>query len=414
MNSGNTAFVLICACLVMIMTPGLAFFYGGLGRRKNVLNTMMMSLFIMGLASVLWVAFGYSVSFCGDHGGVIGTMHQAFMHDMFKGTSNYAPSIPKMAYVVFQMMFAMITPALITGAVAGRMNFKAIFFFILFWLILVYFPLAHMVWGAGGLIGSKLHALDFAGGDVVHISSGFSGLLLALMIGRRQGYNRVSYRTHNIPFVVLGAALLWFGWYGFNAGSALGANGLAAHAFVTTNTAAATCMMVWMLIDVIVSGKPTVVGASTGAVLGLVAITPSAGYVPVWASFIIGGAAAPISYFMISYVKPKLGYDDALDAFGCHGVGGIWGGVATGLFASKAINPAVKWNGLFLGGGSHLLLMQIAGIALTIAVAVVGTFIIAKILSLFMPLRVSKEDERRGLDETQHGEKAYPAFTGMD
>ena len=363
MNAGNTAFVLICACLVMIMTPGLAFFYGGLGRRKNVLNTMMMSLFIMGMASVLWIAFGYSVSFCGDHGGVIGTMHQAFMHDMFKGTSNYAPSIPKMAYVVFQMMFAMITPALITGAVAGRMNFKAIFFFILFWLILVYFPLAHMVWGAGGLIGSKLHALDFAGGDVVHISSGFSGLLLALMIGRRQGYNRVSYHTHNIPFVVLGAALLWFGWYGFN-GAAAKDTGTLASIFLTTTLAPAIATVVTMIFTWVKDGKPDVSMSLNASLAGLVAITASCDCTDALGSIIIGIVSGILVVLAVEFIDKKLFIDDPVGACAVHLANGIWGTFAVGLFSTGANGVA---KGLFYGGGFKQLGIQAIGfLAITV------------------------------------------------
>lgn len=413
MNSGDTAFIIISAALVMIMTPGLAFFYGGMGRRKNVLNTMMSSFFIMGLAGVLWIAFGYSLSFSGDHLGIIGSFKNAFMIGLDHGVSEYAPTIPPYAYVAFQMMFAVITPALITGAVAGRMNFKALFFFILIWSVIVYYPLAHMVWGHGGFLGETLGSIDFAGGNVVHISSGVSGLVLALMVGKRRGYESVAYRTHNIPFVLLGAALLWFGWYGFNAGSALSAGQLASHAFLTTNTSAAVAMLMWMFIDMWKTGKPTAVGAATGAVLGLVAITPGAGFVPVWASFIIGAVVSPLCYFMISVVKHRFGYDDALDAFGCHGIGGIWGGIAAGLFAKSSINPVARWNGLVFGD-FHLFRAQLIAIGITIVIAVVGTFICGKIVSLFIPLRVSETDEKRGLDITQHGEEAYPSFNGLD
>lgn len=413
MSRADTAFVLISAALVMIMTPGLAFFYGGMGRRKNVVNTMMMSIFIMGIAGVMWITFGYSLSFSGDNFGVIGNFHQAFLNGLDHGLSEYAGTIPPYAYVAFQMMFSIITAALITGAVAGRMNFKALFLFMIFWLIVVYYPLAHMVWGHGGFLGETLGAVDFAGGNVVHISSGVSGLILALMVGKRRGYDYMSYRPHNIPFIILGAVLLWFGWYGFNAGSALTAGQLASHAFLTTNTSTATAMVVWMLIDFFKQGKPTSIGAATGAVLGLIAITPGAGFVPVWASFIIGAVVSPLSYFMISYVKKRLGYDDALDAFGCHGIGGIWGGIATGLFAKSSINPVARWDGLFFGD-TELFKAQLLSIAVTIGVAVVGTFICAKFVSFFTPLRVSEEDEKHGLDVTQHGEEAYPSFNGLD
>ena len=347
MNTGDTTFILFCSTLVFFMTPGLAFFYGGLVRRKNVLNTMMSSLFIMGLSSALWILVGYSLSFSGDHGHIIGDFTNAFLRGIgMNDLSQYSETIPALVFVGFQMMFAIITPALITGSVAGRMRFKALFIFILLWLFVVYYPLAHMVWGKGGFLGEVLGSVDFAGGNVVHISSGVSGLVLSLLLGSRRGYKKQAYATHNIPFIILGATILWFGWFGFNAGSALAANGLAAHAFMTTGTSAAFALLSWMAVDVIVTGKPTVIGASTGAVLGLVAITPGAGFVPLWASIIIGICVSPICYFTMSVVKAKFGYDDALDAFGCHGVGGIWGGLATGLFAHQSINSNLRWNGL--------------------------------------------------------------------
>ena len=412
MNTGDTGFMLIASALVMFMTPGLAFFYGGLVRRKNVLNTMMSSLFIMGLASVMWIVFGYSLSFSGD-GSFIGNFKQVMLNGMGQGIGDYSDTLPAYVFVAFQMMFSIITPALITGSVAGRMKFKSLFLFIALWLVVVYYPLAHMVWGHGGFLGEGLGSVDFAGGNVVHISSGVSGLVLALLLGKRRGYEHNSYRIHNIPFVVLGAAILYFGWFGFNAGSALGANGLAAHAFITTNTSCAAAMLSWMLIDVFVEGKPTVVGASTGLVLGLVAITPGAGFVPIWASIIIGALVSPICYFMMSYVKRKIGYDDALDAFGCHGIGGVWGGIATGIFANKSVNDVVRWNGLIYGE-TGLFVAQIESIVITIVIAIVGTLICAGIVRLFTPLRVSEKDERIGLDRSQHGEDAYPTFNGLD
>ena len=411
-NTGDTAFVLIAAAMVLFMTPGLALFYGGMVQRKNVLNTMMSSLFIMGLASAMWVLVGYSLSFSGNTGGIIGDLKQFALMGVGQEPGAYSQTIPGYAFVAFQMMFAVITPALITGSVAGRMNFKALFIFIALWSLVVYYPLAHMVWGTDGIL-AKLGAVDFAGGNVVHISSGVSGLVLAIMLGKRNGYEKVSYRTHNVPFIMLGAAILWFGWFGFNAGSALGANGLASHAFMTTNTSAAFAMLSWMVIDMIKDGKPTIVGASTGAVLGLVAITPGAGFVPVWASIIIGIVVSPICYFTMSVVKQKFGYDDALDAFGCHGIGGIWGGIATGLFADKSINNVARWDGL-VHGDFHLFGAQIVSILVTITVAVVGTFVVTSIVKLFIPIRVSEADERVGLDKTQHGESAYPAFNGLD
>ena len=413
MNNGDIAFILIASALVLFMTPGLAFFYGGLVRRKNVLNTMMSSFFIMGVASAMWVLIGYSLSFGGNLGGIIGTLKWFGLNGVGGEAGPYAATIPHLAFVAFQMMFAIITPALITGSVAGRMNFKALFIFVPLWSIIVYYPMAHMVWGEGGLLGAVLGAVDFAGGNVVHIASGVSGLVLAIMVGKRHGFNKVSYRIHNIPFVLLGASILWFGWFGFNAGSALGANELAVHAFMTTNTSAAFAMLSWMVIDIIKEGKPTVVGACTGAVLGLVAITPGAGFVPIWASIIIGLLVSPICYFTMSTVKKRFGYDDALDAFGCHGVGGIWGGIATGIFASRSVNEVAKWDGLIFGD-YHLFVAQLISIVVTIIVAAVGTFVCASLIKLFVPLRVSDEDEKRGLDITQHGENAYPTFNGLD
>ena len=413
LNSGDTGFMMIATAFVFFMTPGLAFFYGGLVRRKNVLNTMLSSFFIMGLASLMWVLVGYSLSFSGNCGGVIGNLKSFCMNNVGWEPGAYADGIPALLFAAFQMMFAIITPALITGSVAGRMKFKALFAFIALWLLVVYFPMAHMVWGKGGLLGEVLGSVDFAGGNVVHISSGVSGLVLSLMLGKRRGYEKTAYRTHNIPFVLLGASILWFGWFGFNAGSALGANGLAVHAFMTTNTSAACAMLSWMAIDMIRDGKPTVIGACTGAVLGLVAITPGAGFVPLWSAIIIGIVVSPICYFMMTVVKKRFGYDDALDAFGCHGVGGIWGGIATGIFAQKSINGVARWDGLIYGD-YHLFLAQIISIVATIAVAIVGTLICASVVKLFTPLRVSEHDERMGLDESQHGESAYPSFNGLD
>lgn len=412
-NAGDTAFIIIASAMVMFMTPGLSFFYGGLVRRKNVLNTMMSSLFIMGLSSALWVLAGYSLSFGNDHGGVIGSFHWFCLNGVGQGAGPYSDTIPHLVFAVFQMMFALITPALITGAVAGRMRFKALFLFITLWLFVVYYPLAHMVWGKGGFLGEILGSVDFAGGNVVHISSGISGLVLCILLGKRKGYEKTAYRIHNIPFVVLGASVLWFGWFGFNAGSALGANGLAAHAFVTTNTSAAFAMLSWMLIDVIVQGKPTVVGASTGAVLGLVAITPGAGFVPIWSSILIGIIVSPICYFTMSKVKKHFGYDDALDAFGCHGIGGIWGGIATGIFGKSSINPVARWYGL-LYGDTRLFTAQFVSVVITIAIAVAGTLICAGLVRIVTPLRVTDTDEKTGLDLSQHGESAYPSFNGLD
>ena len=412
MNTGNTAFMMICTALVFFMTPGLAFFYGGLVRRKNVCNTMMACVAIMGLSVLLWTMFGYSLSFGGNHAGIIGDFHWAFLNDVGWEAGPYADTIPHLVFAAFQMMFAMITPALITGAVVGRMRFKALFAFIALWSFLVYYPMAHMVWGEGGFLAA-IGSVDFAGGNVVHISSGVSALVLATYLGRRKGYEKTSYRIHNISFVVLGASLLWFGWFGFNAGSALAADGLAAHAFMTSAISSAAALVSWMLIDVIKDGKPTLVGASTGLVVGLVAITPGAGFVPIWSSYIIGTLVSPICYFTMNFIKHKLKIDDALDAFGCHGIGGVWGGIATGLFAKTSINSVARWDGLVFGN-VHLFVAQVLSIIITAAVAVVGTLICIGIIRIFTPLRVDQKEEALGLDISQHGENAYPSFNGFD
>ena len=412
MNAGDTGFMLICTAFVFFMTPGLAFFYGGLVRRKNVVNTMMACGAIMGLSVVMWTLFGYSLAFGGNHGGIIGDFRWFALNGVGWEPGPYADTIPHLVFVAFQMMFAMITPALITGAVVGRMRFKALFFFIAIWSLIVYYPMAHMVWGDGGFLAA-IGSVDFAGGNVVHISSGVSALVLAIYLGQRRGYAKATYRTHNIPFVFLGAAMLWFGWFGFNAGSALKADGLAAHAFMTSSISSACALLTWMLIEVIREGKPTLVGASTGLVIGLVAITPGAGFVPVWASFIIGILVSPICYFTVILLKQKLKIDDALDAFGCHGIGGIWGGIATGLFGKTSINSVAKWDGLVFGD-YRLFLAQVLSIVITIAVAIVGTLICIGIVRIFTPLRVDPKEELVGLDASQHGENAYPSFNGFD
>ena len=412
MNAGDTGFMLICTAFVFFMTPGLAFFYGGLVRRKNVVNTMMACGAIMGLSVVMWTLFGYSLAFGGNHGGIIGDLRWFALNGVGWEPGPYADTIPHLVFVAFQMMFAMITPALITGAVVGRMRFKALFFFVAIWSLIVYYPMAHMVWGDGGFLAA-IGSVDFAGGNVVHISSGVSALVLAIYLGQRRGYAKATYRTHNIPFVFLGSAMLWFGWFGFNAGSALKADGLAAHAFMTSSISSACALLTWMLIEVIREGKPTLVDASTGLVIGLVAITPGAGFVPVWASFIIGILVSPICYFTVILLKQKLKIDDALDAFGCHGIGGIWGGIATGLFGKSSINSVAKWDGLVFGD-YRLFLAQVLSIVITIAVAIVGTLICIGIVRIFTPLRVDPKEELVGLDASQHGENAYPSFNGFD
>ncbi|MBB6715366.1 ammonium transporter [Clostridium gasigenes] len=412
-NSGDSAFMLISAALVFLMTPALAFFYGGMSGRKNVLNTIFTSFVMCGISSVLWIVIGYSLSFGKDIHGIIGGFNYLFFNNVSVDPNVvYASTIPETLFATFQMMFSIVAPALITGALVGRMKFSSLLMFITSWLFLVYYPLTHMVWGDGGLIRA-LGAVDFAGGNVVHISSGITGLVVCIMIGKRRGHGMVSYKPHNIPFVVLGAGLLWFGWFGFNSGSALGSGTLAITAFLTTNTSAAAGLLSWILIEKIKNGKPTLLGAATGAVVGLVAITPAAGFVPIWASLIIGALVSPICFFFMTTVKKKFGYDDALDAFGCHGIGGIWGGIATGLFANTSINPSLQGNGLFYGD-TKLFVAQIISIVITIAITASMSFIIMSIIKLFMDVRVSKFDEANGLDLSEHDESAYPAYIGLD
>lgn len=411
MDHGDFSWMLICSALVFIMTPGLAFFYGGLVKRKNVVNTIMSSAIMMGVGSILWVLIGFSLSFSGDIGGVIGNLNWFGLNfDTLADTTHPYPNT--LVFAIFQMMFAIIAPALITGAVAERMKFTSLVIFVALWSIIVYYPLAHMVWGGGFLF--QIGSVDFAGGNVVHISSGVSALVLSFLLGKRRHLGKAPYHPHNVPFVFLGAALLWFGWFGFNGGSALAANELAAHAFMTTNTAAASALLSWILIEVIKNGKPTLVGTSTGLVIGLVAITPGAGFVPIWAAIIIGALVSPICYYFINVIKPKFGYDDALDVFGCHGIGGIWGGIATGIFANTKINASAPFNGLVYGDAT-LLVRQLAAIVITIIIAIVGTIIAAKVASLITKgIKVSNKDEMIGLDVSEHGETAYPAFNGMD
>ncbi len=414
MDSGNIGFVMICAAFVFFMTPGLSCFYGGLVRRKNAVNTMFTSVITIATGIVMWMLIGYSLSFGPDHGGVIGD----FSWFGLEGVSLTEPyvegqQIPNMVFCLFQMMFAVITPALITGSVAGRMKFKSLFVFLILWSVVVYYPMAHMVWADGGFL-AKIGSIDFAGGNVVHISSGITALTLCILLGKRYDYKRANYKIHNTPMVALGAFILLFGWFGFNAGSALAADGLAAHAFATTAVSSAAAMLSWMFCDMIVNKKPTFVGACTGMVAGLVGITPGAGFVPIWAALIIGLTTSPICFFMISWVKEKFGYDDALDAFGCHGVGGIWGGICTGLFCKVSINDIGQGNGLFFGD-TKLFLMQLASIGVTIVVSVAGTLICYGITRLLTgKIRVTEREERIGLDRSQHGENAYPSFNGLD
>ena len=401
-DTGDTAWVLISAALVFIMTPGLAFFYGGMVRSKNVLSTIMHSFFIVAMISVEWVLIGYAMTFGSDIGGFIGSLDKVGltgvgMQVMANGT------IPELAFVAFQCMFAIITPALITGAFAERMKFGAFVVFILLWAILIYNPMAHWVWGGGFL--AKLGALDFAGGLVIHILSGVSGLTVCILLGKRRGYGKVPMLPHHLPMTVLGAALLWFGWFGFNAGSALGANGLAANAFVTTQAAAAMATVSWVACEWMHHGKPTILGAASGCVAGLVAITPAAGFVAPLPAVIIGLIGGIVCYFAVAVVKEKFGYDDSLDAFGVHGIGGTWGAVATGLWCSTEINPAGA-DGLFYGSADTLI-AQLISIVVAYVLAIVGSYILFKVVSCFMQVRANENEEVSGIDISEHGERAY-------
>jgi Amt family ammonium transporter len=407
MNTGDTAWVLISSALVLGMTiPGLAFFYGGLVRRKNVLSILMQCFIITCVISLQWVLFGYSLAFGPDTGlGIIGSLKWAGLN--FVGgqpNADYAATIPHQVFMIFQAMFAIITPALIIGAFAERMKFSAFLIFTVLWATLVYDPLAHWVWGTGGWL-RNLGALDFAGGIVVHVSSGISALTLAILLGKRCGYAQQPFRPHNLPFTVLGAALLWFGWFGFNAGSALGANELAANAFVTTHIAAAAAGLTWTLIEWWHHGAPTILGAATGVVAGLVAITPACGFVNPMNAIFIGILVALFCYIAVVMLKSWLGYDDSLDAFGVHGVGGIWGTLATGLFAEKAVNAAGA-DGLFFGNPKQFF-VQFLLVVITPLFAAGMTWIIFKAVDSLVGMRVEKQDEIVGLDLTQQSESAY-------
>ena len=401
-SSGDTAWLLLSAALVMLMTPALGFFYGGLVRRKNVLATIMHSFFILCLISIQWVLWGYTLAFGPDQGGFIGGLDFLAMSGVGTEPIALAPTVPHQAFMVFQMMFAIITPALITGAFAERKRFKAFVVFTLLWATLVYDPVAHWVWGGGWL--GQLGALDFAGGTVVHITSGVSALVAALVLGRRRGYGSEPLEPHDATMTVLGASLLWFGWFGFNAGSAVTAGGLAANAFVVTNTAAAMAALTWMTVSWLHKGAPSVLGAAVGAIAGLVAITPAAGFVDVPASIVIGLGAGTICYGAIQVTK-RLRVDDALDVFGVHGVGGAWGAIATGIFASAAVNE-VAGNGLLYGDPAQLGIQLIA-VGAVGAYAAVVTFGILKVIDLFVGLRVAEQEEVLGLDASQHREAAY-------
>jgi len=405
-NSGDTAWMLMSTALVMLMTaPGLAFFYGGLVRRKNVLATMMQSFFVLCLISIQWILWGYSLSFGPDKGHIIGSLAWFGLKGVGMAPNpDYAATIPHLLFMIYQMMFAVITPGLITGAFAERMKFSTYVIFTLLWATLVYDPVCHWVWGAGGWL-RNMGALDFAGGTVVHMSSGISALVCALILGKRRGYGREPMPPHNLPLVILGACLLWFGWFGFNAGSALGANALAVWAFIATNTAAAAAALTWMFIEWKVTGKPTILGGATGAVAGLVAITPASGFVSPVSAICIGIIAGFVCYTAVAVIKLKFGYDDSLDAFGVHGVGGTVGALLTGLFAQKIINAAGN-NGLFFGNPAQLKVQAIGALA-TAAYSIAVTFILLKALDAFMGVRVDDEEEVVGLDITQHEESAY-------
>ena len=404
-DSGDTAWILMSSALVLLMTaPGLALFYGGMVRQKNALGTLMQSFIILALISIQWVLWGYSLAFGPDKGGIIGGLEWIGLRGVGQApNADYAATIPHQAFMLFQMMFAVITPALITGAFAERKKFSTFIVFIIAWATLVYDPLAHWVWGVGGWL-RNLGALDFAGGTVVHISSGISALAAALVIGKRQGYGHSPMPPHNLPLTVIGASLLWFGWFGFNAGSALAANGLAAHAFMTTNTATAAAALAWMFTEWSSRGKPTVLGAASGAVAGLVAVTPAAGFVTPMASIVIGAVAGIICYAACN-LKSKLGYDDSLDVVGVHGVGGTWGALATGIFATKLVNDA-GGDGLLYGNPKQLWI-QLMAVLVTWVLGFVMTIVILKVLDALMGLRVSGEDEMAGLDLSQHSETAY-------
>ncbi len=439
LDTGSTGFMIVCTMLVLLMTPGLAFFYGGLSRRKNVVNTMGMVFAVLGIVGVAWVVAGWSFAYGGDgslpfFGGFDQLGCLDAVGDVLEearttpdalaligaGGSAVAEgakaSYPAIVDIGFQLAFAMITAAIITGAVAGRMRFGALCAFVAAWVLVVYAPLAHMVWGGdGSLIGDMIGALDFAGGDAVHISSGLTGLALCLMLGPRKGFALVSYRPHNVPFVVLGASLLWFGWFGFNAGSEFAADGVAALALLNTVAASAAALVSWMVVERVKVGKPTLVGAATGLVAGLVVITPAAGFVEPWAALVMGVVVSPACYFAIAVAKRRIGYDDALDAFGCHCVGGVVGGLLTGLFCV----PELSWTdqgGLLYTGDAGLLAAQALGIVVTVAFVVVLDLALGLIVRACFKgsLRVSEAEEAQGLDVAAHGESAYPAFVGLD
>lgn len=399
-NGADTCFILISAALVLLMTPGLALFYGGLVRKKNVLSTMMHSIVAMGILTIEWVVIGYTLSFGPDISGIIGNMNFAFIKNVGFAPSEYAPTIPHAVFMIYQCMFAIITPALISGAIAERMKFSAYLIFIILWSLIVYYPVAHWIWGGGWL--GKLGVMDFAGGLVVHATCGVSALVAAIMVTKRKKFLKEPILPHHLPIVITGAGLLWFGWFGFNAGSALSVSSVAVNAFITTHISAATALFTWIMLEWKLNGKPTTLGAATGAVAGLATITPAAGFVGPMAAIVIGFLASIICYYAIS-LKEKFKYDDSLDVFGVHGVGGILGTLCAGLFAQQYINGV---NGLFFGNAKAFGI-QIIGTLAVVVYSIVCTVIILKITGALVGLKVSEEDEYSGLDISQHGESAY-------
>lgn len=403
MNAANSTFLVLSSILVLFMTPGLAFFYGGLVSKRNVVNTMLSVFMICGLAILLWLLVGYSLSFSGNFAGVVGDFKAVWLHGVDL-TALTPTKIPNGLYMIFQMMFAIITPALFVGAVVGRIRFKFLLAFIACWSILIYYPMVHMVWDNGLL--AHLGVLDFAGGTVVHINAGITALVLSAFLGPRYNYGKGETQHYNILWVLLGTAILWIGWYGFNAGSALAMNDIAIQAFLTTTVATATSMMTWMIMDMVTKGKPTLVGVCTGTLCGLVGITPACGYVTAAGAFWIGLIATLTSYGFITLLKPRLGIDDALDAFGCHGVSGIVGSILTGVFATKAANPTISLNGLLYGGGVKLFGLQVLATVFTIAFTTGLCMLIIVVLKRVVKMRVDVDEEKLGLDQGEHGEVA--------
>jgi Amt family ammonium transporter len=403
MDIATSAFMFLATLLVWIMTPGIALFYGGMVKSKNVLSTTMQSFSSIAIVSIIWILAGYSFAFSTGGNSLIGNLDWAALKGVsFKPNPDYSPDIPHSLFMMFQLTFAVLTVAIITGAFAERMRFSSYLVFIIFWSLLVYSPVAHWVWGVGGWL-RELGALDFAGGNVVHISSGVTGLVLAIVLGKRK--DALNTTPHNLPLTIMGGALVWLGWYGFNVGSALTINNVAMIAFINTNTAAAAGIIGWVIVEWLMNKKPTMLGAISGAIAGLVAITPACGFVTPFASIIIGLVGGALCFWGVSYLKAKLGYDDALDAFGLHGIGGTWGGIATGLFSTVSVNSAGA-NGLFYGDAS-LLWKQLVAIAATYVFVALVSFMIVKVIGIFLPIRVNEEEETVGLDLTIHGEKAY-------